>query len=84
MGEVPDKPQKISFLIAYTPYFFCSTVLYVKVKKTQICTKGPEILGTFKVFICTKNEREYFCISALASEMGQIIKIMAHYHANYN
>ena len=29
-----------------------------------------------------KNERKYFCISALASKMGQIIKIMAHYHAN--
>ena len=24
---------------------------------------------------------KYFCISALASKMGQIIKIMAHYHA---
>ena len=29
-----------------------------------------------------KNERKYFCISALASKMGQIIKIMACYHAN--
>ena len=30
-----------------------------------------------------KNERKYFCISALASKMGQIIKIIAHYHANW-
>ena len=30
-----------------------------------------------------KNEQKYFCISALASKMGQIIEIMAHYHANY-
>ena len=29
-----------------------------------------------------KNERKYFCISAIASKMGQIIKIMACYHAN--
>ena len=29
-----------------------------------------------------KNERKYFCISALVSKMGQIIKIMPHYHAN--
>jgi hypothetical protein len=29
-----------------------------------------------------KNERKYFGISALASEMGQIIKIMARHHAN--
>ena len=36
----------------------------------------------FDVFIWTKNERKYFCISALASKMGQIIKITAHYHAN--
>ena len=28
-----------------------------------------------------KNERIYFFISALASKMGQIIKIMAHHHA---
>ena len=36
-----------------------------------------------KLFIWTKKQRKYFCISALASKMGQIIKIMAHYHANY-
>ena len=29
-----------------------------------------------------KTERKYFCISALASKIGQIKKIMAHYHAN--
>ena len=46
-------------------------------------TKGQLISkGLVKVFICTKNERKYLCISALASKMGQIIKIMAHYHAN--
>ena len=28
-----------------------------------------------------KNKRKYFCTSSLASKMGQIIKIMAHYHA---
>jgi hypothetical protein len=46
-------------------------------------TKGQLILkANFEVFIGTKNQRKYFCISALASKMGQIIKIMAHYHAN--
>ena len=34
------------------------------------------------IFIWTKKERKYFCIPALASKMGQIIKIIAHYHAN--
>ena len=29
-----------------------------------------------------KNERKYLCTSALASKMGQIIRIIAHYHAN--
>ena len=29
-----------------------------------------------------KTERKYFCISALASKMVQIKKIMAHYYAN--
>ena len=28
-----------------------------------------------------KNEQKYFCISALASKMGQIIQLMAYYHA---
>ena len=28
------------------------------------------------------NHLNHFCISALASIMGQIIKIMAHYQAN--
>ena len=36
----------------------------------------------FKVFIGTKNEWKYFCIFALASKMGQLKKIIAHYHAN--
>jgi hypothetical protein len=27
-----------------------------------------------------KDGRKYFCISALASKMGQTIKIMAQYH----
>ena len=29
-----------------------------------------------------QNERKYFYISALGSKMGQIEKIVAHYHAN--
>ena len=29
-----------------------------------------------------KNQRKYFCISALASKMSQLKKIMSHYHAN--
>jgi hypothetical protein len=29
-----------------------------------------------------KNERKYFCTSALGSKMGQIIKTMANYNAN--
>ena len=47
---------------------------YVKVSKSQ-----KQIL---KFSFEPKNERQYFCISALASKMGQIIKIMAHFHAN--
>ena len=48
-----------------------------------IQTKGQIISEwLLDVFIGTKNERKYFCISALASKMGQIIKVMAHYHAN--
>ena len=38
--------------------------------------KGQLISKTnFKVFIWTKNQRKYFCISALASKSGQIKKI---------
>ena len=29
-----------------------------------------------------KKERKYFCITALVSKIGQILKIMAQYHAN--
>ena len=36
----------------------------------------------FKGFNLTKSELKYFCNSALASEIGQIIKMVAHYHAN--
>ena len=51
-------------------------------QKYGIC-KGQLISkANFEVFIWTKNERKYFCISALASKMGKIKKIMAHYHAN--
>ena len=46
-------------------------------RKGQLISKG-----NFSVFNQTKNERKHFCISALASKMGQIIKIMAHYHPN--
>ena len=35
-----------------------------------------------KVFIEPKTQRKYFCISALASKMGQIKKIIACYHTN--
>ena len=35
-----------------------------------------------KCFFFSFLKRKYFCISALASKIGQIIKIMAHYHAN--
>ena len=35
-----------------------------------------------KVFIWTKNQGKYFCISALASKLSQLKKIMAHYRAN--
>ena len=49
------------------------------------CVKGQQISeSNFKAFIWTKNERKYFCNTALPSKMGQIIKITAHYHANNN
>ena len=41
-----------------------------------------QLISKAKLSIEPKNERKYFYISALASKMGQIIKIMAHYHAN--
>ena len=46
-------------------------------------TKGQLILERLWIALFeSKYKHEHFCISALASEMGQIIKIMAHYHAN--
>ena len=41
-----------------------------------------QLISKAKLSFEPKNERKYFYISALASKMGQIIKIMAHYHAN--
>ena len=52
--------------------------LFVYLAKGQLISKAH-----FEVFIWTKNQRKYFCISALASKMGLIIKIMADYHAYY-
>ena len=49
-------------------------MLSVKVSKSQ--------KQIFKFLFEQKNERKYFCIYALASKMGQIIKTIAHYHAN--
>ena len=49
----------------------------------QLDSKGQLISkANFEVFIWTKKRTKYFYISALASKIGQIIKIMAHYHAN--
>ena len=48
------------------------TIIGLNLSRTQILKFSFE----------PKNERKCFCISALASKMGQIIKIMAHYHAN--
>ena len=56
------------------PIFLYQATNDVKVSKSR-----DQIL---KFSFEPKNERKYFCISALASKMGQIIKIMAHYHAN--
>ena len=41
-----------------------------------------QLISKAKFSFEPKNERKYFYISALASKMGQIIIIMAHYHAN--
>ena len=38
--------------------------------------------ANFEVFIWTKKTNENISISALVSKMGQMIKTMAHYHAN--
>ena len=58
---------------------------FFKIYRIVNQTKGQIIsewlLDVF-IWSWTKNERKYFCISTLASKMGQIIKIMAHYHAN--
>ena len=53
------------------------SILGQKALKGQLISKA-----NFEIFIWTKNERKYFCISAIASKMGQTIKIFAHYHAN--
>ena len=49
--------------------------------KSIMLTKG-QLISKAKFSFEPKTERKYFCISALASKMGQIKKIMAHYHAN--
>ena len=42
-------------------------ILAIRVNMNFDNPKGHLISkGLFKVFICTKNERKYFCISALA------------------
>ena len=64
---------------------FCFFYLLDAIVRRAIhSTKGQLISkAKFKVFIWTKNwTKIFFCISALASKMGQIKKIMAHYHAN--
>ena len=64
------------------------TFLFSDMSKNIFLTVGKGQLISewlLDVFISTKNRTKiflYFCISALASKMGQIIKIMAHYHAN--
>ena len=50
---------------------------------TNFC-KGQLISkGLFKVFICTKNERKYFCISALDTKKKSNKKIKALYTTNW-
>ena len=46
-----------------------------KLGKGQLISEWP--LASFEL----ENEQKYFCISALAFKMGQIIKTMAHSHA---
>ena len=55
-----------TFEFAFEIYW--PSVLYDLVyKNAKSLTKGQLISkGLFKVFICTKNEQKYFCISALA------------------
>ena len=51
--------------------------------QTSGSNKGQLILKVnFEVFFRTKKHQKYFCISAIASKMGQIIKMVAHFHAN--
>ena len=53
------------------------------VKGDNSIAKGQLISkANFEVFIWTQKRKKKFYIFALASKMGQIIKIMAHYHAN--
>ena len=47
--------------------------------KLKVSKSRKQIL---KFSLEPKNERKYFCNSALASKMGQIIKIMTDFHAN--
>ena len=60
-----------------------SIVSFLRKYFRNVHSKGQLISkANFKVFVWTKKRTIFFCISALASKMGQIIKIMAHYHGN--
>jgi len=48
----------------------------------ELQSKGQLISkANFEVYLNQKMSKNIFCIYALASKMGQIIKMMAHYHA---
>ena len=74
--QLPTTCNLCQFKMKIYPWLFIRRIL--STPKGQIISEW-----LLDVFIWTKEtKRKYFCISALASKMGQIRKIMAHYHAN--
>ena len=75
--------SSLTFEITETPKLSLMRFVFLTHVKNLIA-KGQLILkGHFKVFICTKNERKYFCISALASKKRSNKKIGALYTNNW-
>jgi hypothetical protein len=64
--RVPSMPRKLEKVQNY-PH----PVKWAILVKGQLIWKG-----LYKVFICTKNEQKYFCISALAYKKGPIKKVV--------
>ena len=80
-----DTKKTISYSLRQFPNFhfqFVSLNIYNHLV-VLVSTKGHLISkAILKFSLEPKTDQKYFSISALVSKMGQIIKIMAHSHAN--